>query len=142
MAKEITGYIKLQVPAGKATPGPPVGPALGQRGLSGMEFCKAFNEQTKNLEPEQPIPVIITVYKDKTFTFEIKSPPAPFLIRKYAGITSGSAEPNKKKVGKLTALQVAEIAAIKKNDMNASSDESAQRIIAGTARSMGVEVSG
>ncbi|MGV0005502.1 MAG: 50S ribosomal protein L11 [Candidatus Porifericomitaceae bacterium WSBS_2022_MAG_OTU9] len=140
MAKEIDGYIKLQVPAGKATPGPPVGPALGQRGLSGMEFCKAFNEQTKNMEPEQPIPVIITVYKDKTFKFEIKSPPASFLIKKYAGVKSGSAQPNKNKVGKISRAQVAEIAAIKQKDLNASSPEAAASIIAGTARSIGIEV--
>ena len=140
MAKEITGYIKLRVPAGQATPGPPVGPALGQRGVSGQDFCKQFNDRTKNWEAGMPITVVITVYKDRSFTFETKSPPAAFLIKKLSGCKSGSAKPHVDKVGKLTRDQVMEIVKLKEKDLNAASPEAAARIIAGTAASMGIEV--
>ncbi|MDD5017295.1 MAG: 50S ribosomal protein L11 [Eubacteriales bacterium] len=139
MAKKITGYIKLQIPAGKATPAPPVGPALGQHGVNIMGFCKEFNEKTAK-QVGYIIPVVITVYADRTFTFIMKTPPAPVLIKKAIGIESGSGEPNIKKVGKITKAQLKEIAEQKKPDLNAASTEAAMRMIAGTARSMGVEV--
>ena len=140
MAKKIDGYVKLQIPAGKANPSPPVGPALGQRGLNIMEFCKAFNAQTQNLERNAPIPVVITVYADRSFSFEMKTPPASILLKKAAKIESGSGEPNKTKVGKVTKKQVREIAEQKLPDLNTTSIESAMRSVAGTARSMGLEV--
>lgn len=139
MAKKITGYVKLQIPAGKATPAPPVGPALGQHGVNIMGFCKEFNEKTAK-QVGYIIPVVITVYADRTFTFIMKTPPAPILIKKAIGIESGSGEPNKKKVGKITKAQIKEIAETKMPDLNAANVESAMRMIAGTARSMGVEV--
>ena len=142
MAKKIVGYIKLQVPAGKANPSPPVGPALGQRGLNIMEFCKAFNAATQGMEPGLPVPVVITAYADKSFTFVLKTPPASFLIKKLAGLKSGSAKPHTDKVGKLTRAQVEEIAKTKLPDLNANDLEAAVLTIAGTARSMGVEVEG
>ncbi len=139
MAKKITGYVKLQIPAGKATPAPPVGPALGQHGVNIMGFCKEFNEKTAK-QVGYVIPVVITVYADRTFTFIMKTPPAPVLIKKAIGIESGSGEPNKKKVGKITKAQIKEIAETKMPDLNAASLDSAISMIAGTARSMGVEV--
>ena len=139
MAKKITGYVKLQIPAGKATPAPPVGPALGQHGVNIMGFCKEFNEKTAK-QVGYIIPVVITVYADRTFSFIMKTPPAPVLIKKAIGIESGSGEPNNKKVGKITKAQLKEIAELKKPDLNAASTEAAMRMIAGTARSMGVEV--
>jgi large subunit ribosomal protein L11 len=142
MAKKIVGYIKLQVPAGKANPSPPIGPALGQRGLNIMEFCKAFNAQTQGMEPGLPVPVIITAYADKSFTFVLKTPPASVLIKKEAGIEKGSAKPHLEKVGKLTRAQVEKIAAAKMPDLTAADLDAAVRTIAGSARSMGVEVEG
>jgi large subunit ribosomal protein L11 len=142
MAKKIVGYIKLQVPAGKANPSPPVGPALGQRGLNIMEFCKAFNAATQNMEPGLPVPVEITAYADKSFTFVLKTAPAAYWIKKLVGLKSGSARPHTDKVGKLTRAQVEEIAKAKEPDLTASNLEAAMRTIAGTARSMGVEVEG
>ena len=142
MAKKITGYIKLQVPAGKANPSPPIGPALGQRGVNIMEFCKGFNAQTQDLEPGAPVPVVITVYADKSFTFVMKTPPASFLLKKAAGITSGSGRPNTNKVGKVTRAQLEEIAQQKKPDLTAADMEAAVRTIAGSARSMGLETEG
>ncbi|UFS68720.1 50S ribosomal protein L11 [Geomonas sp. RF6] len=139
MAKKITGYIKLQVPAGKANPSPPIGPALGQHGVNIMEFCKAFNAKTQGDEGTIT-PVVITVYADRSFTFITKTPPAPILIKKALGLASGSATPNKNKVGKLTKDQVREIAAKKMPDLNAASLEAAMKTIEGTARSMGVEI--
>ncbi len=139
MAKKISGYVKLQIPAGKATPAPPVGPALGQHGVNIMGFCKEFNEKTAK-QVGYIIPVVITVYADRTFSFIMKTPPAPVLIKKAIGIESGSGEPNSKKVGKITKAQLKEIAELKKPDLNAASTEAAMRMIAGTARSMGVEV--
>jgi len=139
MAKKITGYIKLQVPAGKANPSPPIGPALGQHGVNIMEFCKAFNAKTAGDEGTIT-PVVITVFADRSFTFITKTPPAPVLILKALGITSGSAVPNKTKVGKLTKDQVREIATKKMPDLNAASIEAAMKTIEGTARSMGVEI--
>ena len=139
MAKKITGYIKLQVPAGKANPSPPIGPALGQHGVNIMEFCKAFNAKTAGDEGTIT-PVVITVYADRSFTFITKTPPAPVLILKALGITSGSAVPNKTKVGTLTKAQVREIATKKMPDLNAASIEAAMKTIEGTARSMGVEI--
>lgn len=139
MAKKITGYIKLQIAAGQATPGPPVGPALGQHGLNIMQFTKEFNDRTKN-EAGLKIPVVITVYSDKSFTFITKTPPAPVLIKKILGIEKGSGEPNKTKVAKITHEQLKEIAEKKAPDLNAANIESAARMIAGTARSMGIEV--
>jgi large subunit ribosomal protein L11 len=139
MAKKITGYIKLQIPAGKANPSPPIGPALGQHGVNIMEFCKAFNAKTQ-ADEGTIIPVVITVYADRSFTYITKTPPAPILIKKAAGIESGSAVPNKNKVGKLTRDQVMEIAQKKMVDLNAASLEAAMRTIEGTARSMGVEI--
>ena len=140
MAKKIAGFIKLQVPAGKANPAPPIGPALGQRGLNIMEFCKAFNAQTQGMEPGLPIPVVITAYADKSFTFIMKSPPAAFLIRKAAGAAKGSGVPNKTKVATLSKDKLREIAETKMPDLNAASIETAMSMIAGTARSMGVTV--
>jgi len=139
MAKKITGYIKLQVPAGKANPSPPIGPALGQHGVNIMEFCKAFNAKTQ-ADEGTITPVVITVYADRSFTFITKTPPVPVLIKKAAGIASGSAVPNKTKVGKLTKAQVEEIAKTKMPDLNAASLEAAMRTVAGTARSMGVDI--
>ena len=141
MAKKITGIIKLQIPAGQANPAPPVGPALGQHGVNIMGFCKEFNAKTKD-QPGMVIPVVITVYQDKSFTFITKSPPASVLLKKAAGITAGSKVPNKDKVGKVTRKQVLEIVKLKGKDMNATSEEAAFRVIAGTARSMGIEVVG
>ena len=139
MAKKITGYIKLQIPAAKANPSPPIGPALGQHGVNIMEFCKAFNAKTQ-ADEGTIIPVVITVYADRSFTFITKTPPAPILIKKALGIESGSSVPNKTKVGKLTRDQVKEIAQKKMVDLNAASLEAAMRTIEGTARSMGVEI--
>jgi len=140
VAKKIEGYIKLQVPAGSATPSPPIGPALGQRGVNIMEFCKAFNAGTQDLEKGMPIPTIITVYADRSFTFVTKTPPASILLKKAAKIESGSKEPNKNKVGKVTKKQVREIAEHKLPDLNTTSVESAMRTVMGTARSMGLDV--
>jgi len=142
MAKKIVGFIKLQVPAGKANPSPPIGPALGQRGLNIMEFCKAFNAQTQGVEPGLPLPVVITAFADKSFTFIIKTPPAAVLIKKALKITQGSAIPNKNKVGKITRAQLEEIASTKMKDMTAADLDAAVRTIAGSARSMGVIVEG
>jgi large subunit ribosomal protein L11 len=139
MAKKITGQIKLQIPAGQANPAPPVGPALGQHGVNIMAFCKDFNAKTKD-QPGMIIPVVITVYQDKSFSFITKSPPASVLLKKAAGITAGSKEPNKEKVGKLTEKQVREIATQKMPDLNAASIDAAVKSIKGTARSMGIEV--
>ena len=139
MAKKITGYIKLQVPAGKANPSPPIGPALGQNGVNIMEFCKAFNAKTQ-ADEGTITPVVITVYADRSFTFITKTPPVPVLIKKAVGIASGSAVPNKTKVGKLTRDQVREIAQKKMPDLNAASIEAAMRTVEGTARSMGVDI--
>jgi large subunit ribosomal protein L11 len=141
MAKKVTGIIKLQIPAGQANPAPPVGPALGQHGVNIMGFCKEFNAATKG-DAGLVIPVVITVYQDKSFTFITKSPPASVLLKKAAGITAGSKVPNKEKVGKVTRKQVMDIVKMKKNDMNATSDEAAFRVVSGTARSMGIEVVG
>ncbi len=140
MAKKVIGQIKLQLPAGKATPAPPVGPALGQHGVNIMEFCKQFNAKTSD-QPGMIIPAVITVYADRSFTFELKTPPASVLIKKFAGLPKGSGEPNKNKVGTLTKDQVREIAEIKKQDLNANDVEAAMCMIAGTARSMGVTIS-
>ncbi len=142
MAKKIAGFIKLQVPAGKANPSPPIGPALGQRGLNIMEFCKAFNAQTQSFEPGMPIPVVITAYADKSFTFAMKTPPATFLIKKAAGIEKGSQRPNTEKVGSITRAQAEEIATMKKPDLTAADMEAAVKTIAGSARSMGINVEG
>ena len=142
MAKKIAGFIKLQVPAGKANPSPPIGPALGQRGLNIMEFCKAFNAQTQSFEPGMPIPVVITAYADKSFTFAMKTPPATFLIKKAAGIEKGSQRPNTEKVGSITRAQAEEIATMKKPDLTAADMEAAVKTIAGSARSMGITVAG
>ena len=139
MAKKVIGQIKLQITAGQANPAPPVGPALGQHGVNIMGFCKEFNARTKD-QPGMVIPVVITVYQDKSFTFITKSPPASVLLKKAAGIASGSKVPNKEKVGKVTRKQVLEIVKLKGNDLNAASEEAAIRVVAGTARSMGIEV--
>jgi len=139
MAKKITGQIKLQIPAGQANPAPPVGPALGQHGVNIMAFCKDFNAKTKD-QPGMIIPVVITVYADKSFSFITKSPPASVLLKKAAGITAGSKTPNKDKVGKVTRKQIMEIVKLKGKDLNSSSDEAGFRVVAGTARSMGIEV--
>ena len=138
MAKKITGYLKLQVPAGAANPSPPIGPALGQRGLNIMEFCKAFNAATQKLEPGLPIPTIITVYSDRSFTFITKTPPATILLKKAVGIESGSGRPNTEKVGKVTRKQLEEIAKAKMPDLTAADLDAAVRTIAGSARSMGL----
>ena len=142
MAKKLVNYIKLQVPAGSANPSPPVGPALGQHGLNIMEFCKSFNAQTQDVENGMPLPVVIAVYSDKSFTFEIKTPPAAVLLRKAAGIAKGSGTPNSDKVGKVTRTQLEEIANAKMVDLNANDLDAAVRIIAGSARSMGIDVEG
>lgn len=142
MAKKIVGYIKLQVPAGKANPSPPIGPALGQRGLNIMEFCKTFNAQTQGMEPGLPIPVVITAYQDKSFTFVMKTPPASILIKKAAKIDKGSQRPHTDKVGKITRAQAEEIAKAKMADLTAADLDAAVRTIAGSARSMGVTVEG
>jgi large subunit ribosomal protein L11 len=139
MAKKITGQIKLQIPGGKATPAPPVGPALGQHGLNIMDFCKQFNERTKTMEGSV-IPVIITIYQDRSYSFVTKTPPASEMLKKAAGIIKGSGEPNKNKVGKVTQKQVEEIAKTKLPDLNANSLEAAVKIIKGTARSMGLDI--
>ena len=140
MAKKITGYLKLQVPAGAANPSPPIGPALGQRGLNIMEFCKAFNAATQGLEPGMPIPVVITAYGDRSFTFETKTPPNSYFLMKAAGIEKGSQTPGKGTIGRVTMKQVREIAEKKMKDLNAKDIEGAARMIAGSARSMGLEV--
>lgn len=142
MAKKIDGYIKLQVPAGKANPSPPIGPALGQKGVNIMAFCKEFNAATSSMEPGLPVPVEITVFNDKSFTFIMKSPPAAFLIRKASGAAKGSGVPNKTKVGKVTRAQLEEIAKTKQADLTSADLEAAVRTLAGTARSMGVDVEG
>ena len=142
MAKKVQGYIKLQVPAGAANPSPPIGPALGQQGVNIMEFCKQFNAQTQKLEKGLPIPVIITVYTDRSFTFVMKTPPASVLIRKAIGIEKGSGTPNTAKVGKISRKQLEEIAKAKQPDLTAADLEAAVRTIAGSARSMGVDVEG
>lgn len=142
MAKKIEAYIKLQVPAGGANPSPPVGPALGQHGLNIMEFCKAFNAETQNLENGLPVPVVITVYNDKSFTFITKTPPAAILLKKAAGIKSGSSTPNTEKVGTVTRAQLEEIANTKMPDLSAADLDAAVRTIAGTARSMGLNTEG
>ena len=142
MAKKIEAYIKLQVPAGEANPSPPVGPALGQHGVNIMEFCKAFNSQTQKTEKGLPTPVVITVYNDRSFTFVTKTPPAAVLLKKAAGIPKGSGIPNTAKVGKVTRAQLEEIATTKMVDLNATDMDAAVKIIAGTARSMGLDVEG
>ena len=140
MAKKIEGYIKLQVPAGSATPSPPIGPALGQRGVNIMEFCKAFNAQTTDMDKGTPLPTKITVYADRSFSFEIKTPPASFLIKKAANLKSGSKEPGKVSAGKIARSKLAEIAQTKMKDLNANDIEAATKIIEGSARAMGLEV--
>jgi large subunit ribosomal protein L11 len=146
MAKRIEGFINLQVPAGKANPSPPIGPALGQRGVNIMEFCKAFNAKTKDMEPETPIPVKITVYSDRSFTFEMRTPPATYFLKKAAGLKTsgkpgaGSKEPGRNVAGKVTMAQVREIAKLKMKDLNTDDVEQAARTIAGSARSMGLQV--
>jgi large subunit ribosomal protein L11 len=140
MAKKITGYVKLQVPAGAANPSPPIGPALGQRGLNIMEFCKAFNAQTQKLEKNAPIPVVITVYADRSFTFEMKTPPVSFLLKKAANLQSGSKNPGRDVAGAVTKAQVKEIAEQKMKDLNCDTVESAMRMVEGSARSMGLQV--
>ena len=142
MAKKIVGYIKLQVPAGKANPSPPIGPALGQRGLNIMEFCKAFNAATQKMEAGLPVPVVITAYADKSFTYIMKTTPAAVLIKKTAGVVKGSSTPHSEKVGKLTRTQLEEIAKAKMPDLTAADTNAAVRTIAGSARSMGIEVEG
>ncbi|OHE58278.1 MAG: 50S ribosomal protein L11 [Thiobacillus sp. GWE1_62_9] len=142
MAKKIVGYIKLQVPAGKANPSPPIGPALGQRGLNIMEFCKAFNAKTQGMEPGLPIPVVITAFADKSFTFIMKTPPATVLIKKAIKLDKGSARPHLDKVGTITRAQLEEIAKTKEPDLTAADMDAAVRTIAGTARSMGINVEG
>ena len=142
MAKKVQAYVKLQIPAGKANPSPPVGPALGQQGVNIMEFCKQFNAATQKMEPGMPIAVIITVYSDRSFTFITKTPPATVLIKKAIGLESGSPTPNSKKVGKISRKQLEEIARIKWPDINAGSMDAAIKTIAGSARSMGVDVEG
>ena len=140
MAKKITGYIKLQVPAGKANPAPPIGPALGQHGVNIMEFCKAFNAKTAQMDPDLKVPVVITVFADRSFTFETKTPPAADLLKKAAGIPKGSGKPNKEKVGSISRDKIEEIAKLKLQDLNCSTVESAMKTIEGTARNMGLEV--
>jgi large subunit ribosomal protein L11 len=140
MAKKITGYIKLQVPAGAANPSPPIGPALGQRGVNIMEFCKAFNAATQELEKGAPIPTVITVYADRSFSFETKTPPASFLLKKAAGLKSGSKEPGKAVAGRIKRSQLEEIATVKMKDLNANDLAAATKIIEGSARAMGLEV--
>ena len=140
MAKKVTGYLKLQVPAGAANPSPPIGPALGQRGLNIMEFCKAFNAQTQKMEKGMPIPVIITTYQDRSFTFELKTPPVSYFLKKAAGLESGSKTPGISSVGQVTKKQVREIAEQKMKDLNCDSIEAAMKMIEGSARSMGLAV--
>ena len=140
MAKKVNGYIKLQIAAGSANPSPPVGPALGQHGVNIMDFCNAFNDKTKSFEKGMPIPVVITVYEDRSFDFITKTPPASYYLKKAANVAKGSGEPNKNKVGKVKLRQVKEIAEAKKEDLNANDIEAAMEIIKGTARSMGIEV--
>jgi large subunit ribosomal protein L11 len=140
MAKKITGYLKLQVPAGAANPSPPIGPALGQRGLNIMEFCKAFNAQTQQMEKGAPIPVVITVYGDRSFTFEMKTPPVSHFLKKAANLQSGAKFPGRDKVGAVTKAQVKEIAEKKMKDLNCDTVEAAMRMVEGSARSMGIEV--
>ena len=142
MAKKVTGYIKLQVPAGAANPSPPIGPALGQRGVNIMEFCKQFNAQTGDTEKGTPLPTVITVYADRSFSFETKTPPATYLLKKAAGLKSGSKEPGKVSAGKVTRAQLAEVATAKMKDLNATSLEAATKIIEGSARAMGLQVEG
>jgi large subunit ribosomal protein L11 len=142
MAKKVQAYIKLQVAAGQANPSPPVGPALGQHGVNIMEFCKAFNAQTQQLDQGAPVPVVITVYSDRSFTFTMKTPPAAYLLKKAAGIKSGSGEPNTKKVGKVSRAQLEEIAKAKEPDLTAADLDAAVRTITGSARSMGLDVEG
>jgi large subunit ribosomal protein L11 len=142
VAKKVTGYIKLQIPAGQANPSPPVGPALGQQGVNIMEFCKQFNAQTQSLEKGLPTPVVITVYSDRSFTFILKTPPASVLIRKAIGLEKGSGRPNTQKVGKVTRAQLEQIAKTKMPDLTAGGIEAAMQTVAGTARSMGVDVEG
>jgi large subunit ribosomal protein L11 len=140
MAKKITGYIKLQIPAGKANPAPPIGPALGQHGVNIMEFCKAFNAKTQNDDPDMKIPVVITVYADRSFSFETKTPPAADLIRKATGLAKGSGKPNREKVGTISLAQIEEIAKKKMPDLNTTNLESAVKTISGTAKSMGLTI--
>jgi len=142
MARKVDTYIKLQIPAGQANPSPPVGPALGQHGVNIMEFCKAFNAETQSMEQGMPIPVVISVYSDRSFTFITKTPPAAELLKKAAGITKGSGIPNSEKVGRVTRAQLEDIVKLKEPDLNAANMDSAVRIIAGSARSMGLEVEG
>jgi len=142
MAKKITGYVKLQVPAGAANPSPPIGPALGQRGLNIMEFCKAFNAQTQNLERNSPIPVVITIYADRSFSFEMRTPPVAYFLKKAANVESGSKTPGRGTIGSVTKAQVREIAEKKMKDLNCDSVEAAMRMVEGSARSMGLEVGG
>ena len=142
MAKKIEGYLKLQVPAGSASPSPPIGPALGQRGLNIMEFCKAFNAASQEMEKGAPVPVTITIFADKSFSFKMKTPPASFLLKKAAGLKSGSTEPGRSVAGSVTEAQVREIAEAKMKDLNANDIDQAMKIIAGSARSMGLEVKG
>jgi large subunit ribosomal protein L11 len=142
MAKKVIGTLKLQVPAGKANPSPPIGPALGQRGINIMEFCKAFNAKSQDIEPGAPCPTIITYYQDKSFTFEIKTPPASYLLKKAAQAKSGAKLPGREHVGSVTVKQVREIAEAKMKDLNANTVEAAMQIIVGSARSMGIEVKG
>jgi large subunit ribosomal protein L11 len=140
MAKKIVGYVKLQVPAGKANPSPPIGPALGQRGLNIMEFCKAFNASTQNLEPGMPIPVVITAYADRTFTFTTKTPPASYLLKRAAGLAKGNSTPGRATSGRVTRAQLREIAEQKMQDLNANDIDAAIKMISGSAISMGLEV--
>ena len=142
MAKKISGYVKLQVPAGAANPSPPIGPALGQRGLNIMEFCKAFNAQTQEMEKGSPIPVVITYYQDKSFTFAMKTPPVSYFLKKAVNLKSGSKEPGKVKAGQISRDKVREIATAKMKDLNANDVEAAMRMVEGSARSMGLEVVG
>jgi len=142
MAKKITGYLKLQVPAGAANPSPPIGPALGQRGLNIMEFCKAFNAQTQNLERNSPIPVVITIYADRSFSFEMRTPPVAYFLKKAANVESGSKTPGRGSIGSVTKAQVREIAEKKMKDLNCDTVESAMKMVEGSARSMGLEVAG
>ncbi|MEL7489370.1 MAG: 50S ribosomal protein L11 [Pseudomonadota bacterium] len=142
MAKKIDGYLKLQVPAGSATPSPPIGPALGQRGLNIMEFCKAFNAKTQEMEKGMPVPTIITIYADKSFTFVIKTPPASFLLKKAAKLQKGGSEPGRTVAGSVTTAQCREIAEMKMKDLNANDLDAATKIIEGSARAMGLEVAG
>jgi large subunit ribosomal protein L11 len=142
MAKKITGYLKLQVPAGAANPSPPIGPALGQRGLNIMEFCKAFNAQTQNLERNSPIPVVITIYADRSFSFEMRTPPVSYFLKKAANIESGAKTPGRGTIGSVSKAQVREIAEKKMKDLNCDTVEAAMRMVEGSARSMGLEVGG